>query len=619
MQIVFDCEADGLLDEATRIHVLAWNEGGDIQYTHNYDEMREVLSKATALIGHNIIMYDVPLLERLLNIKIKARLIDTLALSWYLYPNRMIHGLEAWGVDLGFPKPQIDNWKDLSPEEYRHRCVEDVKNNTALWNKISNKLDRLYDDRSLKNKLINYLSFKMTCAHIANRQGFVLDVELVNSSLKTLYAQQAEKLEQLIAVMPRVKKTVSKSRPKKPFLKNGTYSAIGAKWFKLLRDNNLPEDYMGDVEVVVGEVEPNPNSSEQVKNWLFSLGWEPETFKFVRTDNGERKIPQVRVNGELTPCVIRLAEEVEEVRVLEGLSVIQHRISIFESFLKNLKDGKVYADIGGLTNTLRFKHRVPLVNLPGVEKAWGPEIRGALTVEEGWVVCGSDVVSLEDNTKRHFMYQYDPEYVKEMSAPDFDPHLDLAKFAGAITEEELTKWKQEVPEVMSRLKPTRKLYKVGNYSCIYGVGAPKLSRELGIPLGEAEKLIAKYWERNWAIKQLAEDMEKNNIKWVDGEMWLFNPVSKLYYSLRNTKDIFSTLNQGTGVYCFDRWIFHWMKELRRILAQFHDEIVNKVRPKDVERYEAVLHRAMEKVNEELKLNVTLTVDVKFGNNYAEVH
>jgi hypothetical protein len=35
-------------------------------------------------------------------------------------------------------------------------------------------------------------------------------------------------------------------------------------------------------------------------------------------------------------------------------------------------------------------------------------------------------------------------------------------------------------------------------------------------------------------------------------MWLYNPVSKFWYSAIY-KDIFSTLNQGTGVYCFDTW------------------------------------------------------------------
>ena len=42
------------------------------------------------------------------------------------------------------------------------------------------------------------------------------------------------------------------------------------------------------------------------------------------------------------------------------------------------------------------------------------------------------MTSLEDTTKRHYMQPYDPKYVHEMSQAGFDPHLDLAKHAGAI-------------------------------------------------------------------------------------------------------------------------------------------------------------------------------------------
>ena len=57
----------------------------------------------------------------------------------------------------------------------------------------------------------------------------------------------------------------------------------------------------------------------------------------------------------------------------------------------------------GLTNTLRFKHAKPLVNLPAVDKPYGKEIRGCLTCPEGYTLCGADMTSLEDTTKRHYM------------------------------------------------------------------------------------------------------------------------------------------------------------------------------------------------------------------------
>jgi hypothetical protein len=65
------------------------------------------------------------------------------------------------------------------------------------------------------------------------------------------------------------------------------------------------QDIMTRVLLVLkGYDEPNPNSSPQVKDWLFSLGWVPCTFKYEKEDDGtERTIPQVRKDGELTDSV----------------------------------------------------------------------------------------------------------------------------------------------------------------------------------------------------------------------------------------------------------------------------------------------------------------------------
>ncbi|MEM1361327.1 MAG: hypothetical protein AAGF94_06365 [Pseudomonadota bacterium] len=91
-------------------------------------------------------------------------------------------------------------------------------------------------------------------------------------------------------------------------------------------------------------------------------------------------------------------------------------LGIVKGFLEDAKeDGKVRARAPGLTNTLRFRHAAPVVNLPGVAKPWGKEIRGLLKAPEGCTFIGADKVSLEDTTKRHFMQPHDPDYVEEMS------------------------------------------------------------------------------------------------------------------------------------------------------------------------------------------------------------
>ena len=617
--MIFDLEADGL--KATKIHVLAYEEDGEVKHTFSYNKMREVLLKQKVLIGHNIIRYDIPTIERILKIKIKARLIDTLALSWYIFPDRVIHGLDSFGKEFGIPKPKIDNWDNLSPEEYANRCVEDVKINSKLWGKILAKLNYIYNDNPEdKNRLIKYLSFKMDCAREQERSRCRLDVDRAKSNLEQLTHLVEDKVEQLKGVMPQVETVVKKTKPKKPFKKDGTYSATGANWFSLLKEHNLPKDYEGEVEVIVGLKEPNPGSPQQLKDWLLSLGWEPETFKYVRDKESydERKIPQIRVDvdgvKELCPSVLKLVEQEPAIHLLSDLGVLQHRESIFKGFLENQEDGWIKAEIAGLTNTLRFKHKI-LVNLPGVDKPWGKEIRGCLIADDGQVFCGSDMSSLEENTKKHYMWDYDPEFVLEMSKPGFDAHLDLAKFAKVVTQDEIDAYVSKV-EGAKNLKPIRSNYKVTNYSATYGVKPKKLSITTGLPLSEAAALLDSFWQRNWSLVEIAKNTKV--IRYGD-EMWLFNPVSKLYYSLRYEKDIFSTLNQGTGVFCFDSWVAEIRKVRPQLTAQFHDEIVLSIKEGAEEKCRKLLKSCIQKVNNKLKLNVQLDVDVQFGKTYADIH
>ena len=135
--IVFDVEADGLLDDATKIHCLSYtSDGQTVNTLFDYNQMRDLLLSQSGLIGHNIVRYDIPLLENILGIKIKARLFDTLPMSWVLNYNRPKHGLESFGEDFGIPKPVIDDWHNLTQEDYQHRCVEDVKINWKLWQNV---------------------------------------------------------------------------------------------------------------------------------------------------------------------------------------------------------------------------------------------------------------------------------------------------------------------------------------------------------------------------------------------------------------------------------------------------------------------------------------------------
>lgn len=623
LEAVFDLEGDGF--KPTKIHCVAMCVNGKMYDEVDYDRERAFFAKADVLIGHNIVRFDIPIVERILGIKVKGRLVDTLALSWYLYPKRLKHGLADWGEEFGVPKPPIEDWDNLPIEEYINRCREDVKINTKLWQKIWKDLLKLYGDEEKAWRLIDYLTFKMDCAREQEASRWLLDVDHCTKTRDKLVALQQEKVKELALAMPKVAKYGKFKKPTKCFKLNKEMSEAGKTWFALLGREGLPADTEGVVEAVVEVKEPNPGSHPQVKDWLYSLGWVPETFEFKRDKaTGDiRKIPQINLKeGKgVCPSIKKLFPIEPNLAVLEGLSILTHRIGVLNGFLANVdEDGYVQAKIQGLTNTLRFKHRV-VVNLPGVDKPYGADIRACLVCPEGYELGGSDMMSLEDRTKQHYMWPHDPKYVSSMMEDDFDPHVDLAVFAGLMTEEDGATFKAadevfQKTNMYKALKQVRAVGKKVNYTAVYGAGDATIARAAGVSLPRGTALKEAYWKRNWSVLAIAEEQL---VKKVLGGMWLFNPVSELWYNLRYEKDRFSTLNQGTGVYCFDKWIMEFRKRRPQLTGQMHDEIIVTIKKGHREELIKLLKDAIKVVNEELRLNRELDVDVQFGDSYATIH
>jgi len=608
---VFDIETDGL--NATKIHVLSWmGADGNVHHTHDYVAMRIFFEEADILIGHNIIRFDIPQVEKVLGVKIKAKLVDTLALSWYLNFDRGSHGREGYGVDYGVPKPVIKDWNSLTPEEYAHRCNEDVKINSRLWRDLEMKLNKLYPDGEDKWRLINYLSFKLQCAAEQEALRWKLDVPKAQAHLQEWEELKAQKIEALANAMPKRVLTAIRHRPKNYQKKDGTLSRLGEKWEELCKENKVPTSTQS-LKVKVGEERANPNSVQQVKDWLFMMGWQPRTFKFMReADGSTRQLEQIRKDGELCQSVRDLAKQEPAINLLDGLTVLSHRIGVLKSLVDTNVDGYVQATVAGLTNTFRFRHAKPCVNLPSVDREYGKEIRGCLTAPDGNLLCGADMTSLEDTTKRHYMKPLDPDYVAEMSRDGFDPHLDLALHAGVITQDDIDMHNDGIRS----LKALRKNYKVVNYSATYGVGKQTLARNTGMSESEAQTLLDAFWSRNWSVEKVSKDARTSTLF---GSMWLYNPVSRFWYSLRSDKDRFSTLNQSTGVYCFDSWVRYCRLMELQTIGQFHDEVIGLVEEgKEVET-KRKMEAAIDLLNDELQLNVPLGIDVQFGKTYADVH
>lgn len=661
---VADIETTGLLPDISSpedLHVLSYAmlQDGDWVYGNTTDPEaveRLFCNPDHVIVGHNFWMYDVLAIEKMLGITVEARVIDTLHLSWYLEPSRQKHGLADWGEFFGIPKPKIESWVGLPLEDYIHRCDEDVKINVKVWEHLLAKLDVLYEDRADRNRLIEFLRIKGMVYYTHYKNPFRLDIDLCNSEIERLTAAEAERVDALAKVMPKVPVFKKKSKPKNMFKKNGEPSSLALKWFSLLEEQGLPEDTEGTVEYVSGFSDPNPGSVSQMKDWFSSLGWKPIHFKqsWSKTKEEWTQVPQVKdPDGNLCTSIKDLAMKEPAILQYEDLGIIQHRLGLFKGFLRDVDaDGNIYADIGGLTNTLRIKHR-RLVNLPKPSNPWAEKVRACLLAPEGRVMIGSDLSSLESVTRNNFVYEYDPEFVEEQDEDYYDPHLNIGVAANMITRNEswFYKMKKEANKKgydsfldvdyeavdsaeeafkdsgkdedvwFGELDLIRNKCKTTNYSSLYGVGAAKLSVTIGSTQKEARKLLDAYWDIHWSVKEFSK--RQRTLLYPLGndesEMWVRNPLNGFWYSLRNEKDIFSTVNQSAGDYIFTLWQQYLLDEGFPLMGGFHDEIVANAKEDRVEEYKDILDSAIAWVSNDLDLTIPVEVDYKTGNNYADVH
>jgi hypothetical protein len=166
MNLVFDIETDGLLDDVTRVHCLGiydldaketyvFNDQGDQQPLTRGIQM---LEDADCIIGHNIIGYDIPVLKHLYPWFTAPPAIDTLVISrvihsdilavdnkrkWKTMPVQLYgrHSLEAYGHRLGEYKGcfgKDTDWKEWSPEMQEY-MLQDVVVTTKLWHHFTKK------------------------------------------------------------------------------------------------------------------------------------------------------------------------------------------------------------------------------------------------------------------------------------------------------------------------------------------------------------------------------------------------------------------------------------------------------------------------------------------------
>ena len=700
---IFDIEADGL-DASKIYVLSYKMKDKEIKSITCYEKMRKFLhhhiDNCIPLVAHNGICYDVPTLSRILEIDLtELMLIDTLALSYYLNYDRQLHGLASFHEDYGIEKVKVGEEEWIEPiksefetdEEHKQRlaehkelmlsrCTEDVKINVELYTDLHGRLLDMYslvkdavDNQLLSskkmsedeevyidnfigqsvdehvNRCLTFLMFKMDMLALKEATGWKLDEEYLEEAINKLLLE-VERISKIVkTVLPKVPKYAFRKKPTQSlYKKDGSVRQNWLNWWEV--EAKLSQvDELGNplarlkndgAEVVIEYNEPNVGSNKQIKDFLFSKGWKPETFKYNKdnkalqdwADGGFKKkekpkpriTPQITIDGddgkELCPSVLALGEEHPEILHYAKYTTLSSRLGDLKGFKKSQVNGYVKARIKGFTNTLRVRH-TEIANPPSIDKEYGELIRGVLTCEDDEILLGSDLSSLEDRVKHHFMMPYDAAYVATMMADDYDPHIATAHSAGLITDEELRQFK--LGNKTDQIKAARKAGKATNYASVYGAAPATIARSAKLDEDTAKALHKGYWELNWSVLEIAKDQTVFDCH----GQWLINPINGICYSLRSDKDRFSTLCQGTGSYFFDVWVDKIQTKMlekfktKRLVGDFHDEYITRF--KDSEKAREAMKKitidAIEEVNEQFNLRRKLGCDVQFGKRYSEIH
>lgn len=665
--LVFDAEADGLLDTATKIHCLSYKEHGQpIKTVTTKEDMQELFSRDVYFAGHNVVDYDRRLIKLIYDIDVPLeKFIDTRFLSMHLNDFLNSHSLDSVSRRYGFqPKVEIEDWKNLSLEEYIERCEVDTDINYKVFAEMYKDLMRLYEgDREEIHRLFLYLTYKAQAQVQWSYVGVKVDVPRAKSELEAFEKMIEDKRAALIEAMPPKANYTIYNVPKTKLKKDGTPSKHYENWLERLENDTLQilnedgewedakdvphiKEELDKIRIVTSYEEPNPGSSHQVKEWMFSLGWKPCTFNEVREDGKVvRRIPQINDPNdktELVESIKLLIDDNPALAELESMSTLVHRAGKLKAFLEmRNEDDRVFMSSMSLTSTMRIKHRKPLENMPKSYKPFASAIRGSIVAGEGNVLIGVDLSSIEDKTKRHFIYDLDPEYVELQESPGFDPHIDIAKLAGMVGEEDADFYAthrkaiengeitdEEVLKRFSDIDRKRDGAKVANFSCTYGAGAPAVSAGAKIPLPMAESLVKTYRQRNWAVDVMTK---RAPTKTVRGKTYIHNSISGFWMPLRHEKDRLSAINQSAAVYVFDTWAWTIRKMLENafkdrpidsfgahIPFEYHDEVVIEAREEDADKVLKIVERATQIVNDRLKLNITVGYGAGVGRTYSDV-
>ena len=577
MDLVFDIETDGLDATVVWCIVAQDADSGEIfKFPPNkLQEGYEFLTTADRLIGHNIIGFDIPLVEKFGNVDLSGiPVIDTLVLSRLFNPSRDGgHSLEKWGYRLGLSKIEFSEYERYSSEMLTY-CVRDVQLNTLVYNELR---------KESKGFSKGSIELEQSVAKIMKQQevnGFKFDMK---SALLLLAELRETKQNIEDEVHNTFKPKWVDTKLVKPYIKvtDGKLSKRGLSDDEYARCLNTL-NYEPFMRQTLQDF--NLGSRKQIGEYLIDFGWKPDRF----TPTGQPIVDE-KTLSEVT--------HIREAKLIADFLLLQKRIAQVDSWVSSVKeDGRVHGFVipnGAITG--RMTHRSPnMAQVPSVHSPYGKECRACWIVDEGNVLLGVDASGLELRMLAHYMD--DDDYIKEIL--DGDIHTANQNAA--------------------KLK-SRNQAKTFIYALMYGAGDEKLGKVVEGNTADGRRAREHFFDNNPAFKSLRDRVTrastKKFLKAVDGR--------KLH--IRNAHASLNTLLQGAGAIVMKKALVILNDVLKlnaveyKFVANIHDEWQLEVKESQADFVGNLAVKSIIQAGEEFNLRCPMDGEYKIGRDWSETH
>lgn len=580
MKLVFDIETDGL--DASKIWcVVAKDLETNKVHSFNPDQIKEgldLLAKAELLVGHNILGFDIPIIEKLTGLSFKdKKVIDTLVLSRLAKPERGGHGLKAWGFNLGFNKGSMEEHGFTQySEEMMQYCINDVELNSKVFNAVIKELDG-FDSKSIGLEHGIAVILKEQEKH-----GFLFDEKRATILLAELNERKRE-IEETVQKVFKPKLVKLKTvQPK--WKKNGCLSKQGLTDEEFLKIISKPKHAQLLPFDRCKLQEFNLGSRKQIGEYLKDFGWKPKKF----TPTGQPIVDESTLNK---------VKDIPEAQLISKFLTLQKRIAQVDSWFKHLADDqRVHGFVipnGAITG--RMSHAKPnLAQIPASYSPYGKDCRSCWIVPNGYKLVGIDASGLELRMLAHYMN--DEGFKNEILNGDI--HTANQKLAGLESRDQA---------------------KTFIYALIYGGSDLRLGQVVGGNRNDGKRLRRSFLNNLPSFATLKDRVErataKGYLKGLDGR--------KVF--IRSEHAALNTLLQSAGAIVMKQALVNLNNKIKEnnldahFVANVHDEW--QIESAGHEAFIVGKHgvESIKQVEHDFNLRCPLDGEYKIGNNWSETH